>query len=153
MQAIQSSSLPTRHWRGLWSNNIASLEDLRKQYKNYGIVAIDIEGWTKDTTQASEIALSFLPPGGTDHSRQPEPPKSMHAFSANRVLKTHTISINGRSSVGRREYLNFGDLRFVDADQVEDALVEVLESFESIVAATSIAIPARPSYNTEYYRA
>ncbi|KAI1462663.1 hypothetical protein F4805DRAFT_452488 [Annulohypoxylon moriforme] len=129
----------TKHWGTLWQNNISDLESLKEKLQ-YTFVAIDFEGLvTKDEPVGiTQIGLAVLiPPVATSTispttlSYQGQTPET---FFEQNAIESYWIQIRGRKrrerSRYRRDRYYFGQALEIEAGQIEDTLVSLLQSIQ-----------------------
>ncbi|KAI0895310.1 hypothetical protein F4806DRAFT_96085 [Annulohypoxylon nitens] len=126
----------TKHWGTLWKDNILNLDGL-KEKSQYTFVAIDFEGRiTKDEpTGISEIGLAVLVPPVASRDVSPDSLKyqgqSPDIFFKQNTIESHWIQIKGRErKEKRRDRYYFGKAHEIEVDQVEDTLVNLLQSIQ-----------------------
>ncbi|KAI2626930.1 hypothetical protein GGS26DRAFT_145171 [Hypomontagnella submonticulosa] len=126
----------TKHLGSLWQSNIPNLDAL-KEKSQYTFVAIDFEGRiAKDETVGiTEIGLAVLIPTVATSSISPDDLKyqgqTPEIFFEENTIESYWIQIKGseRSERSRDRYY-FGLAQEIDADQIENTLVGLLQSIQ-----------------------
>jgi len=119
---------PSTAWQNLLANHIRIPQLSEDDFQSYsGIIAVDVEGSTVDTVR--EIGVALLPinflrvkPDFSD--------RFLASFRKSHQVQVHNLQIQGRRTGKERRYQRFhhGDPKPVDPGDIEDAILETLES-------------------------
>lgn len=122
--------LKTKHWASLWQSNISTLSCLKNLTAQSGLVTMDAEPWGHEGVDAAEVGLSLIRP--FDMSTIEQPPTTLQELQNCLSICTYSIKICGREQ-GRRERFAAENSRLVRAEDLEDALMEILVSFQGML--------------------
>ncbi|KAM3429063.1 hypothetical protein NHJ13734_008328 [Beauveria thailandica] len=97
---------------------------------------MDAEPWGLKSVDVAEVGLSFIYP--FDLSEVDQPPKTLQELRGHLEIETYAIKIRGREQ-GKREHFLEQNSRMVPPKDLENTLVEVLESFREKLASMAKA--------------
>lgn len=125
----QDNSAPwkTKHWSKLWHSNITNIACLKSLTSQKGFVAIDAEPWGHDSTHIAEIGLSLIQP--FELSSIQGPITTLEELQTQLSISTYSIKISARPQ-GKREHFVAQNNKTVQPDDLENALLDILRSFQ-----------------------
>lgn len=128
--ANNCKNLETRNWKALWENNIPDLATLKSQVTSHGVVVVDAEPWKiGGRTACREFGIAYIPPIQAFHSDDPGLPKTLASYQQYYAIKSHCYHIRGRERKRDGPAFAFGEVDLLDAEAVEEALLETTMSF------------------------
>jgi len=131
----------TSHWKTLWMSKVSDFDELKKVAATSAFVAIDTEGWGRDTREVAEIGLSFMALDfSANHTNSVSFNKALptlptlHDLVDHYRIRTRCIRVAGRvRDMGIREAFEFGnedDVTYLPAEEIGTAIALTLASFK-----------------------
>ncbi|KAK3192191.1 hypothetical protein K4F52_001821 [Lecanicillium sp. MT-2017a] len=139
---------PWRHWESLWRNNLTDLESVKGVATRTIFVAIDTEPWLDheghnlDDKEAREIGIAFLSPSADQGGRAFEPPRTLAETYRRFAISSHCIRIRGRQRLSGELFWNGSTeaIIYVEPDEVEETIVNLLQSTQKLATAPGGAL-------------
>ncbi|KPM46011.1 hypothetical protein AK830_g532 [Neonectria ditissima] len=143
-QNEENQNYKWRHLGHLLQRNIPNLETLQKVASHTAFVAIDAEPWGYDGKDAAEIAISVIQLA--DINQHGDPPTTLTSLRERFSVQTHTLKVCGREQGKCQREPTMGKIELVQPDEVESALVNILESVQPIDVTVSASSKALESF-------
>lgn len=122
----------TKHWRTLYESHIPDLITLKNSASGAAFVIVDAEPWGVDDSKPAEIGISLLPILDVDSINISQLLKTLDAASRSCSLETHWIRVVGRQRQEKnREIHRFGERHYVESDQVEQKVSDIIDLFQA----------------------
>lgn len=125
-------NLDTRCWEALWESNIPDLATLKSQVSSCGIVVVDAEPWNiGGPTECREFGIAYIPLIQSFHGDDLGLPRTLVSYQQHYGIQSSCCHIRGRERKKGGQAFAFGEVDLLDADLVEERLLEITKSFNT----------------------